>query len=115
MADNTLEKIYKIVGSRKSADPKKSYVAFLLEGGVKKISKKIGEEASETIIAALSESKERIISESADLLFHLIVLLYAKKIKPSEVLEELEKRLGISGLDEKAARNQKKKSSKKST
>ncbi len=108
MAD-TLNKIYKVIESRKNADPEKSYVASLLKGGVNKIAKKVGEEASEAIIAALKENKERVVSESADLLFHLLVLLYAKKIKPSEVLDELEKRLGISGLDEKAARNQKKK------
>lgn len=109
---DTLNKIYKVIESRKSADPKKSYVASLLEGGAKKISKKVGEEASETIIAALTESKDRIVSESADLIFHLLVLLYSKKVKPNEVLAELEKRLGISGLDEKASRIQKKKSKK---
>lgn len=106
---DTLDKIYKVIDSRKNADPEKSYVASLLKEGVNKVAKKVGEEASETIIAAINEKKERVVSESADLLFHLLVLLYAKKIKPSEVLEELEKRLGISGLDEKAARNQRKK------
>lgn len=109
---NTLNKIYEIIDGKKKADPAKSYVASLLTGGTKKISKKVVEEAGETIIAALSESKERIVSESADLLFHLLVLLYAKKVKPDDVMKELEARMGISGLDEKAARKQKKKAKK---
>ncbi|MDX1949067.1 MAG: phosphoribosyl-ATP diphosphatase [Rickettsiales bacterium] len=109
---DTLNQIYQIIDNKKNADPEKSYVASLLGGGVKKISKKVVEEAGETIIASLAEDRSRVISESADLIFHLLVLLYAKKVKPSDVMKELEARMGISGLDEKALRNQKKKSKK---
>ncbi len=106
---DTLNQIYQIIDSKKDANPEKSYVASLLNGGVEKISKKVVEEAGETIIASLSENKNRVISEAADLVFHLMVLLYAKKVKPRDIMKELEARMGISGLDEKARRNQKQK------
>ncbi len=109
MSKDTLNKLYKTLQDRKKADPKKSYVAKLFKEGPEKIGRKITEEASEVLIAGIKESKKRIISESADLIFHLTVLLAKKNIKPDEVMEEIENRMGISGLDEKAARTAKRK------
>ncbi|HCR85929.1 MAG TPA: phosphoribosyl-ATP diphosphatase [Alphaproteobacteria bacterium] len=101
--------IEKLIAKRKSAPVATSYVASLFAGGSEKIGRKVCEEATETLIAALKETKKRQVSEAADLIFHLLVLLSYNKIKFSEVAQELEKRLGISGLDEKAARTAKKK------
>jgi phosphoribosyl-ATP pyrophosphohydrolase len=109
MSNDTLNKLYKTLQDRKKADPKKSYVAKLYKEGAEKIGRKITEEASEVLIAGIKETNKRIVSESADLVFHLMVLLAKKNIKPDEVMKELEKRMGISGLDEKAARTAKKK------
>ena len=97
------------ISTRKKANPDKSYVAKLFKGGEEKIGRKISEEAVEVLIAAMNEPKKRIVSESADLIFHLMVMLSLKKIKLDEVFTELENRLGISGLDEKASRIAKKK------
>ena len=102
--NDTLNKLYDLVNSRHDADPKKSYVAKLFKKGEGKICQKIGEEAAEVIVAALDEKKKHVVSESADLLFHLTVLWAKKGIKPEDVAEELNARMGISGLDEKAAR-----------
>lgn len=100
----TLNKIYDTIVSRKNGDPKKSYVAKLFSKGSKKIAEKVAEEATETIIAALVEDKKETISESADLLFHLAVLWADKGVTPNDIMQELQNRMGISGLDEKAAR-----------
>ncbi len=107
MEKDILNKLYKVIQDRKKANPEKSYVAKLIKEGPEKIGRKITEEASEVLIAGIQESNKRIVSESADLIFHLMVLLAKKNIKPDEVLAELEKRMGISGLDEKAARKAK--------
>ena len=109
MKTDTLNKLYKTLQDKKKANPSKSYVAKLFKEGEEKIGRKIAEEATEVLVAGINESKKRIISESADLMFHLMVLLAKKNIKPDDVLGELEKRMGISGLDEKAARIAKKK------
>lgn len=101
---NTLQKLFQTIDERKSANSEKSYVASLLQGGTEKIGRKVTEEATEVLIAALIEGREELINESADLLFHLIVLLSEKNISPDEVMQVLEDRMGISGLDEKAAR-----------
>ncbi len=106
---DTLDKLYDLLRERKKADPKKSYVAGLFKAGEEKIGRKVVEEASEVLIAGIKESNKRIVSESADLIFHLTVLLAKKGIKPEKVMQELEARMGISGLDEKAARTAKKK------
>ena len=106
---DTLNKLYKTIESRKSADSNSSYVAKLFEDGIPKIGRKVCEEATETLIAAMEEGNDRVTSESADLLFHLIVLLSARNVEIDEVLQELEKRMGISGLDEKALRTSKEK------
>lgn len=88
----TLEGLYKIIENRKKNMPKDSYVASLFREGNDRIIQKIGEEATEVVIAAKNEGKERVISEVADLLFHILVLLVGKNIKISEVEKELSKR-----------------------
>jgi phosphoribosyl-ATP pyrophosphohydrolase len=88
----TLEELYKIIEDRKKNMPDKSYVASLFGEGNDRIIQKVGEEATEVVIAAKNEDKERIISEVADLLFHILILLSAKNIKLEEILEELKTR-----------------------
>lgn len=100
----TLERLEAIIAQRRSADPDSSYVARLTAKGLGKIAQKVGEEGVETVIAALSESREALVGEAADLIFHLLVLLAAKDIPLAEVLAELDRREGVSGLAEKAAR-----------
>lgn len=87
-----LDKIEQLIDERKSHDPADSYIAELYDKGIEKISQKTGEEAVETIIAALKESDERFISESADLIFHLMVLLKFKNLSFADILNELQKR-----------------------
>ncbi len=101
---DTLERLYKVVLERRKADPENSYIAKRLKQGTAKIAQKLGEEAVETVISAIEKDREGIISESADLLFHWLLLLADRDIKVSEVMAELERREGISGLDEKASR-----------
>ncbi|MFN3076566.1 MAG: phosphoribosyl-ATP diphosphatase [Alphaproteobacteria bacterium] len=101
-----LEDLYKVIASRKGADPSTSYSAKLLAKGRTKIAQKLGEEAVETALAAVTESQERIVSESADLLYHLLVLWVDAGIRPAEVWAELERRAGTSGIAEKKARGE---------
>jgi phosphoribosyl-ATP pyrophosphohydrolase len=105
MANFTLEDLAKIVASRASESADKSYTRKLLDAGVEKCAKKLGEEATETVIAATAGTKEQVVAESADLLYHLLVVLKARGADLSEVYAELEKRTAQSGLEEKAARN----------
>lgn len=100
----TLARLEQVIAERRSASPDSSYVAKLNAKGIEAVAQKVGEEAVETIIAALSESREEVIGESADLIFHLLVLLQSRRIKLSEVMEELDRREGTSGLEEKASR-----------
>ena len=100
-----LERVYRVIESRKNNDPASSYTALLLSQGTPEIARKVGEEAVETITAALTAEDKQIVAESADLLFHLLVLWADKGIKPDEVWAELIRREGTSGLEEKAARN----------
>lgn len=93
-----------VLQQRKKDDPSTSYVASLYDKGLDTILKKIGEEATETVIAAKSGDKEQIVYESADLLFHTMVLLAQQDLSIDDVLKELERRFGLSGLDEKASR-----------
>ena len=93
-----------IISSRKDEDPATSYTASLVAGGVARCAQKVGEEATETIIAALQENDVELVGESADLLYHLLVLLQARKISLDSVFRELEKRTCQSGHAEKAAR-----------
>ncbi|NVD45791.1 phosphoribosyl-ATP diphosphatase [Qipengyuania atrilutea] len=102
---NTLTRLEDTIAQRLSADPDSSYVARLNAAGAPKMAQKLGEEATETVIAAVAGSKADLISESADLLFHLLVLLGAKGVALNEVMAELDRREGTSGLDEKANRS----------
>ncbi len=105
MADQTtLARLEATIAARRGADPASSYVASLHDRGVPVIARKLGEEAIETVIAALSGSREELVGEAADVLFHLMVLLAAKGVPLAEVLAELERREGTSGIAEKAAR-----------
>ncbi|WP_455373915.1 phosphoribosyl-ATP diphosphatase [Limibacillus halophilus] len=99
-----LERLFAVIESRKGADPESSYTAKLFGKGLKKISQKLGEESSETIIAALVEDEEALAGESADLLYHLLVLWSARGLDPQKVWAKLAEREGVSGLEEKAAR-----------
>lgn len=103
-AGDALERLAQVLESRKTSDPEASYVAGLYARGLDAILKKVGEEATETIIAAKSGDQRRIIHETADLWFHTLVLLAQCDLHPSQILEELERRFGQSGLAEKAAR-----------
>ena len=100
----TLERIASIIEERKRSDPGKSYVARLLSEGEDAVLKKIGEEATETVLAAKSGDRLHLVRETADLWFHCMILLARHGLGPGDVLAELHRREGISGLDEKAAR-----------
>ncbi|MCW1401160.1 phosphoribosyl-ATP diphosphatase [Novosphingobium sp. MW5] len=101
---DTLERLEKTIAERRSADPSASYVAKLHSRGLNKIAQKLGEEGTETVIAALAGDRQELVGEAADLLFHLLVLLGAKDVPLSEVLAELDRREGTSGIAEKASR-----------
>lgn len=92
---------------RKSQDPQKSYVASLYAKGLDAILKKIGEEATETVMAAKDGNLDKIVCEVADLWFHSLVLLAHQGLSPDQVLAELQRRFGLSGLEEKAGRDDK--------
>lgn len=100
-----LDRLFATIESRKGADPSTSWTAKLLAGGPEKVAKKLGEESAETIIAALAQDKAALASESADLLYHLLVLWAAKGITPEDVWRALQAREGTSGIEEKASRN----------
>ena len=106
MSDNVLVKLAEILESRKNADPSTSYVASLYDKGLDEILKKIGEEATETVIAAKSGEKTAIIHETADLWFHTLVMLAQQGLNPDDILLELSRRLGLSGLEEKTSRQE---------
>lgn len=99
-----LEQLTATIESRKTASPDSSYVAKLFHKGADSILKKVGEEATEVVIAAKDESREQIVYESADLLFHLMVMLAQYDLTLADVASELARREGLSGLEEKAAR-----------
>jgi phosphoribosyl-ATP pyrophosphohydrolase len=107
MSDDILLRLMGVLASRKDADPDSSYVAGLYAKGLDSILKKIGEESTETIIAAKSGDKQQIIYETADLWFHCLVMLEQQNLDARLVLAELDRRFGVSGIDEKAAREQK--------
>jgi len=104
MSNDTIERLMKVLESRKGAEPEASYVASLYHKGLDSILKKIGEESTETIIAAKSGDKDQIVYETADLWFHCLVLLAQQNIDVRQVLDELDRRFGLSGIEEKAAR-----------
>ena len=100
----TLDRLAATVAERAGADPAQSYTASLLAGGVQRCAKKLGEEAVETALAAVSGDQRALAEETADLLFHLVVLLQASHLSPETVAEALARRRGVSGHDEKAKR-----------
>jgi phosphoribosyl-ATP pyrophosphohydrolase len=100
----TLADLERIVAERAASSDDKSYTASLYAKGIGKASQKLGEEAVETVIAAVSKDNQGVISESADLLYHLLVVLGISGIKLDDVLQELQRRTAQSGLEEKAAR-----------
>ena len=101
---DTLERIAQIIEQRKGHDPESSYVARLIAKGDDAILKKIGEEATETVLAAKDGDRLHLVREVADLWFHCMILLARHGLGPQDVLAELHRREGISGIDEKAAR-----------
>jgi len=102
-----LTKLAAVLEARKAAAPDSSYVAGLYAKGLDAILKKIGEEATETVIAAKGGDPKQIVHETADLWFHTLVLLAQQGLRPEDVLQELDRRFGLSGLEEKAARKEK--------
>ena len=100
----SLEDLAQIVSSRREAAADKSYTKSLFEGGAPRIAKKFGEEAVETVIAALGDDKAALTGEIADVLYHLLVLMEARGISLADVLDELERRTAQSGFAEKAGR-----------
>ena len=101
---DVLDRLAQLLEARKDADPQASYVAKLYAKGMDGILKKIGEEAAETIIAAKDGDVQKIVYETADLWFHCLVMLAQAGLRPQDVLDELARREGLSGLAEKAAR-----------
>jgi phosphoribosyl-ATP pyrophosphohydrolase len=102
--NDVLQQLAETLEARKGADPESSYVAKLYSKGLDAILKKVGEEATETILAAKDGNPEQLIYETADLWFHTLVMLAQQGLGPDAVLQELSRRFGLSGLDEKAAR-----------
>ena len=103
---DVLERLSRILEERKQADPESSYVAKLYAEGLDAILKKIGEEATETLMAAKDGVPDRIVHEVADLWFHTLVLLAQQGLGPKAVLAELNRRFGVPGLQEKARRQE---------
>ncbi|RKZ71920.1 MAG: phosphoribosyl-ATP diphosphatase [Gammaproteobacteria bacterium] len=104
MTNDVLSELAETLESRKNAAPDSSYVASLYDKGLDEILKKIGEEATEVVIAAKSGEKTAIIHETADLWFHTLVMLAQQGLSPDDILSELGRRFGMSGLEEKASR-----------
>jgi phosphoribosyl-ATP pyrophosphohydrolase len=102
--NDVLARLSELLDQRKSADPTSSYVAKLYAKGMDSILKKIGEEATETVIAAKGGNKDEIIYETADLWFHTMIMLAKADLKPQDILLELARREGLSGIEEKASR-----------
>ena len=109
MADHPIDRLFRIVTSRKGADVAKSYTAQLLKEGAAKCAKKFGEEAVEVVLAAVAKDKKSLREESADVLYHLLVVWAACGVTPDEVYATLAAREKQSGLAEKAARKNRKK------
>jgi phosphoribosyl-ATP pyrophosphohydrolase len=102
--DRVLSELADVIDSRRGGDPATSYVARLLAKAPDAVLKKIGEEATETVMAAKDGAAERIVAETADLWFHCLVMLAHYGLRPEQVLAELQRRAGTSGIEEKAAR-----------
>lgn len=102
--NDVLERLARVIEERKGASPEISYVASLHAKGLDAVLKKIGEEATELVIAGKGGDAEQVVHETADLWFHTLVLLAAQGLGPEAVLRELERRFGLSGHEEKAQR-----------
>ena len=100
----TIDRLHALITSRRGTDPATSYTAKLLAAGPPLIARKLGEEAIETLVAALTGKSAEVVAESADLLYHLLVLWSAVGVTPQQVWQALEAREGVSGLEEKARR-----------
>ena len=101
---DTLSRLEKTIAERSTGNPEVSYVAQLNQRGLPVIARKLGEEATEAVVAALTGTSEELVGEAADVLFHLMVLLDARDIPLGDVMAELDRREGLSGLEEKASR-----------
>ena len=104
MTAEVIERLFQTIESRRGADPQTSYTAKLFSKGTRRIAQKVGEEAVETVIAAVAGDKEHVVSESADLMYHLCVLWADAGVRPEDVFQALEKREGVSGIAEKNSR-----------
>ena len=104
MSTFTLDELEALIGARGQSVADRSYTRSLLDAGVPRIARKLGEEAIETVIAAIEGSRPQIVAEAADLVYHLMVLLHASNLSLSDVVAELGRRTHQSGLDEKASR-----------
>ena len=102
---DTLPRLENTIADRRRADPDTSYVASLSARGLPVIARKFGEEAVEAVVAALAQDRGELIGEAADVLFHLLVMLAEKDVTLNEVMAELDRREGVSGLEEKASRS----------
>jgi phosphoribosyl-ATP pyrophosphohydrolase len=102
---SALDRLFATIAARKGSDPSQSYTAKLLAGGIEKCAKKFGEEATEAVIAAIQKDKTELAKESADVLYHLLVLWAASGVTPEDVYAVLQSREGQSGLEEKASRS----------
>jgi len=104
MTDDVLQRLAATIRSRRGDDAAKSYTRQLLDAGAERCAQKLGEEATETVIAAIGSDGRALTREAADLVYHLLVLLECRQVPLRDVLAELEQRMGTSGLAEKAAR-----------
>ncbi|MBX7528598.1 phosphoribosyl-ATP diphosphatase [Qipengyuania vesicularis] len=103
---DTLTRLQAVIDQRRKADPGTSYVAHLTHRGLPVMVRKFGEEAVETCVAALAQEREDFIAEAADTIFHLMIVMAAKGVSLEEVMAELDRREGTSGLEEKASRSE---------
>jgi phosphoribosyl-ATP pyrophosphohydrolase len=103
--DDILQTLYEVISSRKGANPESSYTASLMHKGIDKILKKLGEEATELVIAGKGGERDEVVYEAADLFYHSLVLLAYQDIPLDDVLAELRRRFGVSGIEEKASRS----------
>lgn len=104
MNDDILKQLAGVISARRDAAPETSYVASLQAAGIDRILRKVGEECTETIVASKNGDLESIVYETADLWFHTLIMLAHHDLGPAEVLAELERRFGLSGIEEKASR-----------
>ena len=104
MPDTTLERLAATIRTRRAQDAAKSYTRQLLDAGPERCARKLGEEAIETVIAGVGQDDAALKAEAADLIYHLMVLLESRGIVLEQVLQVLEQRMGVSGLEEKARR-----------